>query len=104
MELHSSEVIRGKITAQSTARAALERAIFIPAGAKWSSGSQLTSCVGKIPPEEGNHCGWLAAQTSLAEEGDLSPTPEEVKWLIKSFPADARKQASGLSFNPTALP
>jgi len=62
-------------------------------GTKWLSGSQLTSGVGEIQPEERSQCGWLAVQTSLVEEGDLSPTPEEVKWLIKSSPADARKQA-----------
>lgn len=78
--------------AQSKAKATLHRDIFMPVGTKWSSGSQLTSCVGEMQPEQGNQCGRLAAQTSLAEEGDLSTTPEEVKWLIKSFPADARKQ------------
>lgn len=70
-----SEVIRRKYYPKHSQGRSC-KAMFMPVGTKWSSRSQLTSCGEEIQPEERNWCGCLAAQTSLAEEEDLSSTPE----------------------------
>lgn len=76
-------------TAQRTARAALNRSNFMPVATKSSSSGHLPAL-----QQRGNleGVGSVAGRTSSAEGEAQSLTPQDVKQLIKYFPAEPRKQ------------